>query len=227
MEYIPGNELFHLLNQTKNLDETAARFYAAEILSALEDIHNLGIVYKDLKPENLVLDIYGHIKLIDFGLSEFIKSTDTGRETSCGSEGYISPEAARGRSCSFASDFYSLGIVIHEMLSGTFPTNNGKLGSSYGCEDDHMKLSKIISQSARNLIKKLLNRDPSKRLGARNVEDIKNHKWFGEIDWNDIKAKSVTPPFRPSIENPLEYEDILNGSTSEDGDDMSELENNM
>lgn len=221
MEYIPGNEFYYLLSQTKNLEETAARFYAAEILSALEDIHNLGIVYRDLKPENLVLDIYGHIRLIDFGLSEFIKSMDAERGISCGSEGYISPEAARGKSCSFASDFYSLGVIIHEMLSGIFPNYNGDIAKQWrGYEDNDIKISKGISKSARSLIQGLLNKDPSKRLGVRSIEDIKSHKWFREVDWNDIKAKSITPPFRPSIENPLEYEDIFNESTSEEGEDI-------
>jgi serine/threonine protein kinase len=208
MEYIPGNELYHLLNQMKCLDESAARFYAAEIFVALEDIHSLGIVYRDLKPENVMLDIHGHIKLIDFGLSKLCNFLDTGREIMCGSEGYISPEVTRGEISTFASDFYSLGVVIHEMLSGCLSSNSNRslLTSS-------MKLPEIISKSARSLIRGLLSKDPAERIDS---ERIKEHKWFRGINWTDVRAKTMIPPFRSNIENPLKYDDILNVSTSEE-----------
>lgn len=222
MEFVPGNELYHLLSQMRNLPEPAAKFYAAEILLALEHIHSLGIVYCDLKPENVVLDVYGHLRLVDFGLSRFSGSLDTGRESLCGSEGYISPEAARRESCGFASDFYSLGVVIHEMLSGRLPNHNRRLSSNSDCDSAPMKLPRTVSKSAKSLLRGLLNNSPTKRLGAKTIQDIKRHKWFREINWNDIKAQTITPPFRPSIENPLEYEDVLSESTSEDEKDSSE-----
>eukprot|EP00826_Nyctotherus_ovalis_P057002 TRINITY_DN7785_c0_g4_i2.p1 TRINITY_DN7785_c0_g4~~TRINITY_DN7785_c0_g4_i2.p1 ORF type:complete len:215 (+),score=29.51 TRINITY_DN7785_c0_g4_i2:873-1517(+) len=205
-----------------NLPEPVAKFYAAEILLALEHIHSLGIIYCDLKPENVVLDVYGHLKLVDFGLSRFSGSLDTWREGLCGSEGYISPEAVRRESCRFASDFYSLGVVIHEMLSGRLPNRGKRLSSDFDCSSVSMKLPRAVSKSARSLLRGLLNNNPAERLGAKTIKDIKRHKWFREINWSDIEARTITPPFRPSIENPLEYEDALNESTSEDEKDLSE-----
>jgi len=201
MEYIPGNELYHLLNQVNYLDESSAKFYAAEIVIALEDIHSLGIVHKDLKPENVLLDVCGHIKLIDFGLSKLCNSLDTGREILCGSKGYISPEATRGESSTFASDFYSLGVVIHEMLSGCLPNTSTRLLAPIS-----MKLPGTVSKSAKSLIKRLLNRNPAERIDLQN---IKEHRWFRGINWDDVRAKTMIPPFRPSIENPLEYDETL------------------
>ena len=228
MEYCPGNELYHLLNQTHRLTEASAKFYAAEIISMLEDIHSIGIVYRDLKPENLVFDIYGHLKLVDFGLSTIQNSVDTGRETVCGSKGYMSPEAILQEYCGPVSDFYSLGIIIYEMLTGYPPNYNKRPSSELDLTVKKIKYPDSIPVCAKKLIKGLLNKNPEKRLGTKGIKEIKDHEWFRSINWGEIKKKSIMPPFRPSIEEPLEYYDTLSTTIDESSDEdecESELEN--
>lgn len=126
MDLCAGGELFYLLHQKGRLPEAVAKFYFAEILLGLEYIHNRGIVYRDLKPENVLIDIDGHIKLADFGLSKVFhkESADTNETLTnsfCGSPEYMSPEMLMGTGHGFAVDYYSLGALLFEMLTGLPP----------------------------------------------------------------------------------------------------------
>ena len=121
MDLCAGGELFYLLHQKGRLPEQVAKFYFAEILLGLEYIHSKGIIYRDLKPENVLLDIDGHIKLADFGLSKVLSSYDALANSFCGSPEYMSPEMLMGTGHGFAVDYYSLGAILYEMLTGLPP----------------------------------------------------------------------------------------------------------
>jgi len=121
MDLCAGGELFYLLHQRGRLDPEAAKFYFAEILLGLEFIHSKGIVYRDLKPENVLIDIDGHAKLADFGLSKVLASHETLTNSFCGSPEYMSPEMLLGTGHGFGVDYYSLGAILYEMLTGLPP----------------------------------------------------------------------------------------------------------
>ena len=204
MEYYPGNELYHLLSQVSTLNETQAKFYIAEIIIALAKMHSLGIVYRDLKPENIVFDLMGHAIIIDFGLSDWKFSN---RVKICGTNCYMSPEVFRGETCNYSSDIYSLGAVLYEMLIGRVPYNHKDIPiirSNYIAKK--VKFSKNISKNAKNLIKGMLKKDPDKRL---TLDEIINHSWFYNIDWEKIASKNGIPPFRPSIKKNFKYKENI------------------
>lgn len=122
MDFINGGELFYHLQQVGRFDETRARFYAAEMILALEYLHKAGIVYRDVKPENVLLDNQGHIKLTDFGLSKGGLHENGGMtESFCGTSEYLAPEIIKDEKYGVSCDWYSLGLVILEMLSGENP----------------------------------------------------------------------------------------------------------
>jgi serine/threonine protein kinase len=121
MDLCAGGELFYLLHQRGRMSEQQAKFYFAEILLGLEYIHSKGIAYRDLKPENVLLDIDGHIKLADFGLSKVLPTFDSLTNSFCGSPEYMSPEMLMGCGHGFAVDYYSLGAILFEMLTGLPP----------------------------------------------------------------------------------------------------------
>ena len=121
MDLCAGGELFYLLHQTGSLSEEAAKFYFAEILLGLEYMHKLGIIYRDMKPENVLIDIDGHIKLADFGLSKQDMGGDALANSFCGSPEYMSPEMLQGHGHSLPVDYYSLGAILFEMITGLPP----------------------------------------------------------------------------------------------------------
>jgi len=121
MDLCAGGELFYLLHLRGKMSEKQAKFYFSEILLGLEYIHSKGIVYRDLKPENVLLDIDGHLKLADFGLSKYLPSMDSLTNSFCGSPEYMSPEMLMGYGHGFAIDYYSLGAILFEMLTGLPP----------------------------------------------------------------------------------------------------------
>ena len=116
-----GGELFYHLTRFKRLPEEQARFYIAEILLAMEYLHNKGIVYRDLKPENVLLDVDGHVRLADFGLSKQLEHPCASSFSFCGSPEYMSPEMLRREGHDYTLDFYSLGALLFELLSGLPP----------------------------------------------------------------------------------------------------------
>jgi len=127
MEFVNGGELFYHLRQHKGgFGEERARFYAAEIVSALEYLHKSGVVYRDLKPENVLIDSEGHVRLTDFGLSKGgLESNDGLTESFCGTPEYLAPEIIRDREYGYSVDWYSFGLVLYEMLTGMNPFKTG------------------------------------------------------------------------------------------------------
>jgi len=201
-DFMNGGELFwHLQNEVR-LSEERAKFYAAEIVLALEHLHKYNIVYRDLKPENILLDATGHIALCDFGLCKENLATGQTTNTFCGTSEYLAPEVLAECGYGKSVDWWSLGILFYEMIAGFSPfyTNDTQLMYRrilFG----KLKFPKgFFSDDAKSLIKGLLARNPHNRLGSQNdAEEIKNHPFFANVDWDALYRKQVPPPFKPNV----------------------------
>ncbi|KAM9899736.1 hypothetical protein OXX69_009355 [Metschnikowia pulcherrima] len=228
MEYCMGGEFFRALQtrETKTIDEEDAKFYAAEVTAALEYLHLSGFIYRDLKPENILLHQSGHIMLSDFDLSkqsaslknpeiQFSKAHNSSNPTidtkACidgfrtnsfvGTEEYIAPEVIRGKGHTSAVDWWTLGIFVYEMLYGTTPFKGRDRKATFANvlkKDVRFLDSKTVSSSCRSLIKKLLIKDETKRLGSRmGASDIKNHAFFKNTQWALLRHQK--PPMIPVL----------------------------
>ena len=170
-------------------------FIAAQVVIALETLHSNGIVYRDLKPENIMIDEDYNIKIIDFGLSKVINEERT--NTVCGSPEYMAPEIIRKAPYAYAVDFWSLGILIFELLCGYDLNRHPPLeGESFGeiCQNilsGHFEFTRSLDPLSKDLIRRLLHTEPSYRLGNlhNKATDIKNHKFFRGIDWVALSQK--------------------------------------
>eukprot|EP00029_Vermamoeba_vermiformis_P007102 TRINITY_DN2973_c0_g1_i1.p1 TRINITY_DN2973_c0_g1~~TRINITY_DN2973_c0_g1_i1.p1 ORF type:complete len:908 (-),score=191.34 TRINITY_DN2973_c0_g1_i1:53-2776(-) len=201
MEYVPGGELFLYIRKYGKLDERTVKFFAAELVLILEHLHEMSIVYRDLKPENILLDERGHIKLTDFGFSKVVTDRTW---TMCGTPDYLAPEVISGRGHNAAVDWWSLGVLIFEMLAGYPPfTDNSTLVLFEKIRNaDSLPLPQHFSRSAQDLIRKLLTIDPSRRLGSsiHGALDIKLHEWFADISWTEIEMRDMLGPIVPKID---------------------------
>ncbi|CAG8615220.1 11591_t:CDS:2 [Dentiscutata heterogama] len=201
-DFMNGGELFwHLQNEIR-LSEERAKFYAAEIVLALEHLHKYNIVYRDLKPENILLDATGHIALCDFGLCKENLAAGQTTNTFCGTSEYLAPEVLAECGYGKSVDWWSLGILFYEMIAGFSPfyTNDTQLMYRkilFG----KLKFPKgFFSEDAKSLIKGLLARNPHNRLGSHNdAEEIKNHPFFANVDWDALYRKQVSPPYKPNV----------------------------
>ncbi|OMJ94058.1 hypothetical protein SteCoe_2828 [Stentor coeruleus] len=201
MDFINGGELFFHLEREKFFTEDRAQFYAAEILLGLEYLHSQGIVYRDLKAENILLESSGHIKLTDFGLSKkYLASGNSQTFSMCGTPEYLAPEILLGVGHDNAVDYWSFGVLLYEMLAGELPfdsENNQDLYKKIIKADYNMK--SFFSNESVDLLKKLLN--PHKQLRLKDPEQIKAHPFFKGIKWDKLLKKEVEPIFKPKIEN--------------------------
>lgn len=206
LEYLEGGELFTHLAQTRALSEKNASFYVAEMILALVHLHTkIGVVYRDLKPENCMLDREGHLVLTDFGLSK-IAAEGEKCNTFTGTAQYMAPEIIQGRPYDYAADWWSLGCVCFDMITGSppFPGNNTKKI----CEKilkQKPKFPYYLTADAKDLLIRLLRKDPNKRLGDKDIDKIKKHRFFRFIDWDLLEHRSdkLTPPIIPVITDPV------------------------
>uniref|UniRef100_A0A7N9AS11 non-specific serine/threonine protein kinase n=1 Tax=Mastacembelus armatus TaxID=205130 RepID=A0A7N9AS11_9TELE len=202
MEYANGGELFFHLSRERVFTEDRARFYGAEIVSALEYLHSRDVVYRDLKLENLMLDKDGHIKITDFGLCKEGITPEATMKTFCGTPEYLAPEVLEDNDYGRAVDWWGLGVVMYEMMCGRLPFYN----------QDHERLFELIlmeeirfprnlSPEARSLLAGLLKKDPKQRLGGgpNDAKEVMSHKFFFTINWQDVVQKKLTPLFRPQV----------------------------
>eukprot|EP00820_Chromera_velia_P028903 Cvel_11978.t1-p1 / transcript=Cvel_11978.t1 / gene=Cvel_11978 / organism=Chromera_velia_CCMP2878 / gene_product=RAC-beta serine/threonine-protein kinase A, putative / transcript_product=RAC-beta serine/threonine-protein kinase A, putative / location=Cvel_scaffold768:16140-17414(-) / protein_length=425 / sequence_SO=supercontig / SO=protein_coding / is_pseudo=false len=202
LEYCPGGELFFHLSRAGRFTEVRARFYSAEILLALEHLHSLNIVYRDLKPENVLLDAEGHVRLTDFGLSKEGIEDNFSARSLCGTPEYLAPEILNQVGHGKAVDWWSLGALIYEMLTGLPPfytRDREKLFENI--RHGELKYPPFVSPVAKSLLQGLFHRDPAKRLGGgpRDAEEIKCHPFFASLDWHAAAQRRLQPPFKPSI----------------------------
>ncbi|XP_055327423.1 cAMP-dependent protein kinase catalytic subunit PRKX-like [Paramacrobiotus metropolitanus] len=202
LEYSPGGELFGYLRSVRRFTSGGAMFYAAEIILALEYLHERFIIYRDLKPENLLLDAEGHIKVTDFG---FAKEVSDRTWTLCGTPEYLAPEIIQSRGYNKAVDYWAFGILCFEMLVGHPPFYSDNPIEVYQkILDGKIRWPKQIDLVAKDLIKKLLTADRTKRLGnmKNGVEDIKGHRWFRPINWIQCLERKLEPPYVPKVGHP-------------------------
>ncbi|XP_013392219.1 cAMP-dependent protein kinase catalytic subunit PRKX isoform X2 [Lingula anatina] len=199
LEYVPGGELFSYLRNAGRFNTATGNFYAAEIISALDYLHGSGIVYRDLKPENLLLDREGHLKITDFG---FAKKLSDRTWTLCGTPEYLAPEIIQSKGHNKAVDWWALGILIYEMLVGYPPFFDDVPFQIY----EKILAGKIdwpkhLDLIAKDLIKKLLVADRTRRLGnmKNGAEDVKNHKWFKSLNWEEVALRKLKPPIVPKL----------------------------
>ena len=192
LEYCPGGDLGYHLSREKRFSEDRARIYLSEILLALEELHSHHIIYRDLKPDNVVLDSDGHAKLTDFGLAKIAK--DNQAKSFCGSVAYLAPELIQRQVYGPEVDWYLMGVLLYEMLVGIppfFSCNKDLLFSNI--QKARIKFPKFISSTAQHLITLLMDRDPRSRLGINGSDEIKQHPFFSSIDWRAALNKRLKP----------------------------------
>ncbi|CAD8138383.1 unnamed protein product [Paramecium octaurelia] len=195
VDYMEGGDLYYHIKQQPIFPDKFIRFYAAEILFGLQHLHSLNVIYRDLKPENILLNQSGHIKLSDFGLSKILDDFNDKADTCCGTIDYLAPEVLGGEGYSFTCDFYSLGCLIYEMYFGMPPfySKNKRLM----IQNRSIRLVPFLEQcpqDAKDLLTKLLEVDPKKRLGRKGAEQILNHAYFLELDLQKMKELQIQAP---------------------------------
>ncbi|XP_044053907.1 cGMP-dependent protein kinase 1 isoform X2 [Siniperca chuatsi] len=190
------------------LDECSTRFYTACVVEALTFLHCRGVIYRDVKPENVVLDEHGYAKLIG---SRCLKKVEVGQKTwtFCGTLGYMAPEIILNKGHSISADFWSLGVFVFDLLSGGLPFSGSdpmKILTATIRGIDQIDFPKTISKSASSLIKKLCRSNPSERLGSQRngAKDIQKHKWFEGFNWDGLCKGTLNPPVIPQVKRPLD-----------------------
>ncbi|KAJ1649206.1 hypothetical protein IWQ61_009634, partial [Dispira simplex] len=224
LEYASGGELFHHMNVERMFTERVARFFTAEIVLALEHLHTLGIIYRDLKPENCLLDSDGHIVLTDFGLSKLGLPENGKTSTFCGTIEYMAPEVLDESPYDQCVDWWSLGILLYDMITGAPPFHgSNKKKVMDAIRHKGIKFPDYVSPDARDLITQLLSKNPAQRLGtftgvaaglgpqkgkrrfrpqplAVGGSRIRSHRFFRCIDWKQMEARRANPPIIPCLE---------------------------
>ncbi|KAL2868327.1 AGC family serine/threonine-protein kinase [Aspergillus lucknowensis] len=207
LEYAQGGELFTHLAMERMFDEDVAAFYVAEMVLALEHLHqNVGVIYRDLKPENCLLDHEGHLLLTDFGLSKIAVDDDDRCNSSLGTIEYMAPEVVQGKPYGKACDWWSLGALGYDLLTGSPPfkaNNHAKLQEKI--IKQKLVLPYYLGPDAKDLLIRLLRKEPSKRLGyhmPKDLQTIKSHRFFRKIDWKALERRSLTPPIIPVVTDP-------------------------
>ncbi|KAF8367983.1 rskn-1, partial [Pristionchus pacificus] len=206
LDFLRGGDLFTRLSKEVMFTEEDVKFYLAELTLALEHLHSLGIVYRDLKPENILLDSDGHIKLTDFGLSKEAVDGDNKTYSFCGTIEYMAPEVINRKGHSTAADFWSLGVLMFEMLTGHLPfTGSDRKETMSLILKSKLSMPPFLSPPAQSLLRALFKRNAVNRLGYGTNGSIalKKHNFFASINWHGLLAKQVKPPFQPAI-NPVD-----------------------
>lgn len=205
LAFINGGELFYHLQHEGRFSLARSRFYIAELLCALDSLHKLDVIYRDLKPENILLDYQGHIALCDFGLCKLNMKDNDKTDTFCGTPEYLAPEILLGQGYTKTVDWWTLGILLYEMMTGLPP---------YYDENVPVMYKKILQQpllfpdgfdpAAKDLLIGLLSRDPSRRLGVNGTDEIRNHPFFKDISWKKLLLKGYIPPYKPIVKSEID-----------------------
>ncbi|XP_065029937.1 3-phosphoinositide-dependent protein kinase 1-like isoform X2 [Musa acuminata AAA Group] len=217
LECCEGGELFDQITRKGYLSEDEARFYAAEVVDALEYIHGVGLIHRDIKPENLLLTADGHIKIADFGSvkptrdSQMTVLPSSSNEKACtfvGTAAYVPPEVLNSCPATFANDLWALGCTLYQMLSGSSPFKDASEWLIFQrIITRDLKFPEFFSHEARDLIDKLLDTDPSKRPGAGpdGYASVKKHPFFNGVDWKQLR-KAPAPRLALDHDNGVDYD---------------------
>jgi len=214
MRFMRGGELFQYLRRSKRFNEERAKFYAAEVILGLEHLHHMGMIYRNLKPEKILMDEEGHICLRDFGMS---KKLELGQRTRSvvGTPEYLSPEVVKEEEYGHSVDWWALGILVYEMLIGIPPFYNRsqdtrKMLDAIRDKDARFPTKVSVGEDAKDFILQLLCKDPKERLGSEGgADEVKKHKWLVDINWDLLVEKKVDPPFKPELIDENEFDDIV------------------
>lgn len=199
LEYVPGGELFSHLRREGRFSNDGGKFYAAEIVLAFAHCHEYNVVYRDLKPENLLITRTGHMKVTDFGFAKIVKDRTW---TLCGTPEYLAPEIIQSKGHGKSVDWWALGILIYEMLAGYPPFyDETPFGIYQKILAGRIDFPRHFDVQAKALIRKLLTADRTQRLGClRNgAEDVKAHKWWGRLNWDAVFKCQIPAPFVPEV----------------------------
>ncbi|XP_050524599.1 cGMP-dependent protein kinase, isozyme 2 forms cD5/T2 isoform X1 [Daktulosphaira vitifoliae] len=207
MESCLGGELWTILRDRGHFDDSTTRFYTGCVVEAFDYLHSRNIIYRDLKPENLLLDISGYVKLVDFG---FAKKLQNGRKTwtFCGTPEYVAPEVILNRGHDISADYWSLGVLMFELLTGTPPFTGADPMKTYNIilkGIDAIEFPRNITRNARVLIKKLCRDNPAERL-----TEVQKHKWFDGFNWEGLRNRTLTPPILPKVRSAIDTSNFDN-----------------
>ncbi|WAQ97092.1 KGP1-like protein [Mya arenaria] len=228
MEVCLGGELWTVLRDKGSFDDNTTRFYTGCVLEAFTYLHSKGVVYRDLKPENLLLDGHGYCKLVDFG---FAKKVGLGRKTwtFCGTPEYVAPEVILNKGHDITADYWSLGILMFELLTGSPPFSGQDPMKTYNIilkGIDTIEFPRKITKNATNLIKKLCRDTPTDRLGfgRGGIREIQKHKWFEGYNWEGLRKHTLTAPIQPKIKNMVDttnFDDYPDDEETPPPDDLT------
>uniref|UniRef100_A0A8C8VFH3 Protein kinase C delta type n=1 Tax=Pelusios castaneus TaxID=367368 RepID=A0A8C8VFH3_9SAUR len=204
MEFLNGGDLMFHIQDKGRFDLYRATFYGAEILCGLQFLHSKGIIYRDLKLDNVMLDKEGHIKIADFGMCKENVFGENRASTFCGTPDYIAPEILQGLKYTFSVDWWSFGVLLYEMLIGQSPfhgDDEDELFESIRVDTPHYP--RWITKESKDILEKLFERDPTKRLGI--TGNIKDHSFFKTINWTALEKREIEPPFKPKVKSASDY----------------------
>ncbi len=221
LEVLLGGELFRTLRQEGQFSESWSRFYAASVLLAFCQIHYRKIAYRDLKPENLVMDEQGYLKIVDFGLAKKLEGGKTW--TLCGTPDYLAPEVILNEGHDWAVDYWALGVLIYEMTAGTPPFYAEDPMEVYEkILSGHVTIPSHFSRGLGEIVKKLLKVYQSKRLGRTKggASAVMKQKWFSGFDWGSLLNRELEPPFVPEVNDPLDSSNFDSYEEEEEDDSL-------
>ncbi|XP_061405981.1 protein kinase C epsilon type-like isoform X1 [Lethenteron reissneri] len=221
MEYVNGGDLMFQIQRSRKFDEPRSRFYAAEVTSALMFLHRHGVIYRDLKLDNILLDAEGHCKLADFGMCKEGIADGATTATFCGTPDYIAPEILQELDYGPSVDWWALGVLMYEMMAGQPPfeaDNEDDLFESILHDDVLYPI--WLSKEAVSILKAFMTKNPSRRLGcvaSRGYEEaIKQHPFFRDMDWDLLEKKKIKAPFRPRIKTKKDVNNFDQDFTKEE-----------
>ncbi|CAD8059772.1 unnamed protein product [Paramecium primaurelia] len=236
LDLLTGGDLrFHIYKNKRFSEQEVSmkncsiiEFFAACIITSLDYLHQQGIIHRDLKPENLVFDDKGYLRLTDMGIARIWRPQNS--SDASGTPGYMAPEVLCRQNHGIAVDFFALGIIVHECMLGKRPYV-GKTRQeirdqvlAHQAQIKRMDLPVAWSLEAADFVNQLIQRKPQNRLGTNNPNDVKNHPWFSQFDWNSLLKKTLPPPYKPKPYS--KYDNIYDSTETPQDDNFVILRNN-